>query len=204
MILDEQASIKSILEAMAAGNKAEDIAKEIEGISQKPFLHALKDAGYKYSNKVPKGWHYVGEGVEPLDKSIFDFHVTRSSLPKKSNSRVVHDEFTPSNTDVIPNSNEITVNSPIFHSQFTSDEVSMIKDMLKSWKDAVPVVEVGESVHDRIKHLPQGNKTRKTIVIDENIGKRLDNFCGVERVNKSDVLNLALIDFLEKYLDGKV
>lgn len=192
MRIDEQASIKSILEALAEGNKAEAIAKEIEGISQKPFLNALREAGYNYSNKAPKGWHYVGEGAEPLDKSIFDY-VKRSSSPKKNSSPVTHKE-------VIPSSNEVTVNSPMFHSQFTDDEVSMIKEMLKSWKEAIPV---GESVHDRIKHLPQGDKTRKTIVIDESIGKRLDNFCGIEKVNKSDVLNLALIDFLEKYRDDK-
>lgn len=199
MSIDEKASIKSILKAMAEGNKAEAIAKELEGISQKPFLNALKEAGYKYSNKVPKGWHYVGEGAEPLDKSIFDY-VKRSSSPKKSNSPVIHKEFTPSNTDIIPSNNEVTVNSPMIHQQFTGDEVSMIKEMLESWKEAVPV---DESVHDRIKHLPKGNKTRKTIVIDESIGKRLDSFCGIEKVNKSDVLNLALIDFLEKYRDGK-
>jgi len=193
MRIDEQASIKSILEALAEGNKAEAIAKELEGISQKPFLNALREAGYNYSNKAPKGWHYVGEGAEPLDKSIFDY-VKRRSSPKKSTSPVIHKGFTQSN-------NEVTVNSSMIHPLFTDDEVSMIKEMLKSWKEAVPV---GESVYDRIKHLPQGVKTRKTIVIDESIGKRLDNFCGIEKVNKSDVLNLALIDFLEKYRDEKV
>ena len=199
MRIDKQASIKSILEALGEGNKAEAIAKEIEGISQKPFLNALREAGYNYSNKAPKGWRYVGKGAEPLDKSIFDY-VKRSSSPKKRNSPVLHKEFTPNNTEVIPSNNEVMVNSPIVHSQFTDDEVSMIKEMLESWKEAVPV---SESVHDRIKHLPEGDKTRKTIVIDESIGKRLDNFCRNEKVNKSDVLNLALIDFLERYRDEK-
>lgn len=184
---------------MAEGNKAEAIAKELEGISQKPFLNALKEAGYKYNNKAPKGWHYVGEGAEPLDKSIFDY-VKRSSSPKKSNSPVIHEEFTSSNTDIIPSNNEVKVNSPMVHQQFTGDEISMIKEMLKSWQEAVPTVEVGESVHDRIKHLPQAEKTRKTIVIDKSIGERLDEFCKAERVNKSDVLHLALADFLKAYI----
>jgi hypothetical protein len=200
MIIDEQASIKSILKAMAEGNKAEEIAKQIEGTSQKPFLNALKAAGYKYSNKAPKGWYYAAGGVEPLNKSIFDFHMKQSSTPKKRNSHVVHDEFTSSDTNIIPSNSELTVSSSV-HVQFTNDEVSMIKEMLSSWQEAVPAV---ESVHDRIKHLSQGNKTRKTIVINENIGKHLDKFCGFERVNKSDVLNLALIDFLEKYSENKL
>ena len=174
---------------MSEGNKAEEIAKQIEGTSQKPFLNALKAAGYRYSNKVPKGWYYAESGVEPLNKSIFDFHVKRNSSAKKRNSPEIHQ-------DVMPNNNEFTMNSPVIHTPFTSDEVIIIREMLKSWKEAVPTV---ESVHERIKHLPQNNKTRKTIVIDENIGKRLDEFCDHERVNKSDILNLALIDILEKY-----
>ena len=44
MSIVEKASIKSILKAMAEGNKAEAIAKELEGISQKPFLNALKES----------------------------------------------------------------------------------------------------------------------------------------------------------------
>lgn len=185
---------------MAEGNKAEEIAKQLEGTSQKPFLNALKAAGYRYSNKVPKGWYYTGTGGEPLNKSIFEFHEKRNSSSKKRNSHEIHQEFTPSNTGIIPSTSEVTVNSPTVHVPFTNDEVSMIKEMLKSWKEAVPTV---ENVHERIKNLPQSNKTRKTIVIDENIGKRLDEFCEHERVNKSDILNLALIDILEKYSEKK-
>jgi len=59
--IDEKVTFKSILTALRAGNKAEHIAKAIEGISQKPFLKALKIAGYEYSNKAPKGWRYTGE-----------------------------------------------------------------------------------------------------------------------------------------------
>jgi hypothetical protein len=47
-------------------------------------------------------------------------------------------------------------------------------------------------LHDRIKWIPQDAKTRKTVVIEKSIGERLDSFCKAERVNKSDVLHLAL------------
>ncbi len=52
--IDKNATIGSILNAIREGNKAEDVAKEIDGISQKPLLKALKEAGYAYSNKAPK------------------------------------------------------------------------------------------------------------------------------------------------------
>lgn len=198
MMIDEQATIRSILEALKK-NKAEAVAKEIDGISQKPFLAALKTAGYKYSTKAPVGWYYVGEGVEPLDKSIFDFHLKRGSSPKKNSSPKVHKPVSSSNIEVTRSNTPVTNNSHAIHQQFTQDEVRMIKEMLKQWNEAAPtIVEVGESLYERIKQLPQGDKTRKTIVIDKSIGERLDDFCKSERVNKSDVLHLALVDFFEK------
>lgn len=219
--IDEKATIRSILKALRTeGVKTGDVAKAIPGISEKPFRNALKAAGWEFSNQAPKGWHFVGEGEKPLDKSIFDF-VNKSSSPKKTNKKVTTGDkyptpdkinftdsnigFTPSNTNDIPN-------SPIVHEQFTQEEVKMIKEMLKSWQQFAPQGEPqGEPygghyalkvdvtpLHDRIKALPQGDKTRKTIVIDKGIAERLDGFCKAERVNKSDILHLALMDFLDK------
>lgn len=200
-MIDEQASIRSIIEALKTNN-IDTVAKQIDGISKDPLGKALNKAGYKYSNSKPKGWQYAGEGVEPLDKSIFDY-VKRSSLSKKSSSPRVHTPITegntpvtPSNTDIIPSNTQVTEVSHVVHQQFTSDEVGMIREMLRSWQEASPTIQVDETLHDRIKQLPQGDKTRKTVVIDASIGKRLDDFCKAERVNKSDVLHLALMDFL--------
>ncbi|MDH2363455.1 ribbon-helix-helix domain-containing protein [Priestia megaterium] len=76
----------------------------------------------------------------------------------------------------------------------------MIKEMLKSWQKVASTTQTNEqSLYEHVKQLPQSEKTRKTIVIDRVIGKRLDEFCETERINKSDVLHVALADFLEKY-----
>lgn len=40
--IDEKATLKSILTALRVGNKAEHIAKAIDGISQKPFFKSIK------------------------------------------------------------------------------------------------------------------------------------------------------------------
>jgi pimeloyl-CoA synthetase len=166
----------------------------------------LHRTGYEFRNSGQKGWFFVGEGEEPLDKSIFDY-VKQSSSTKKQSSPKVHKHVTSSNKYPIPSSikftednTSITQSSPAVHQQFTPDEVKMIREMLKSWKQIASTIQASEqSLHDRIKQLPQGNKTRKTIVIDSEIGKRLDEFCESERVNKSDVLHLALVDFLAKF-----
>lgn len=205
--LDNNVTLGSILNALRAGNKAEHIAKEIDGISQKPFLRALKEAGYVYSNKTPKGWHYIGEGAEPLNKSIFDYVKLSSSSVKMDSSKVnkpsqtVHKEFTLSNTEVACSNTDVIKNSSVVHPQFTQNEVSMIMEMLYEWQQKKVTkqneeIEASDQIYERIKQLPKGDKTRKTIVIDKSIGERLDEYCEVERVNKSDVIHLALLDFL--------
>lgn len=212
--IDERATIGSILKAIRAGNKAEHIAKAIDGISQKPLLRALKEAGYAYSNKAPQGWHYVGEGDEPTGKSIFDYVNSSSSNVKRTSSKVnkpsqtIHADFTLSNAEVassnieVKSSNtDITEVSPVIHPQFTRDEIADLVEMLQEWRMKKAAEQLGatqesKQVHERIKALPQGDKTRKTIVIDKAIGERLDDYCKAERVNKSDIIHLALLDFL--------
>lgn len=225
-IIDERVTIGSILAAIRAGNKAEHIAKAIEGISQKPLLKALKDAGYAYSNKAPKGWHYVGEGTGPTEKSIFDYVNTSSPNVKRNShkgekhvkqiSPIVHTEFihsntefTRGNTEMASSNTDFTPSSPVVHPQFTHDEVRMISEMLHEWQqsklnrsDRMDIEEPSPGVtrvHERIKKMHQGDKVRKTIVIDRSVGERLDEYCKKERVNKSDILHLALMDFLDGY-----
>lgn len=201
--IDKTATLGSILKALRTeGVKTGDVAKVIPNISEKPLRNALKEAGYAFSNKSPKGWHYVGSDVEPIDKSIFDY-VKRTSE--------IHTEFIPSNTEftssnkkVNNNNIDFIENSPVVQPQFTKNEVSMLMEMLYEWQQKKAEEQQGEinvsnQVHERIKQLPKDDKTRKTIVIDKNIGERLDKYCEVERVNKSDVLHLALLDFFKNY-----
>ena len=217
MSIDEKATIGSILATLKQeGVTTGVVAKQINGLSEKPFRKALKAAGYEFSNKVPKGWHFIGEGEEPLDKSIFDFvergssSVKKSSSDKKWNSSSIHPSFTEDHKKATDGHIEVITDSPLVHPQFTHDEVKMIKEMLHQWQKVASQTAAAQaeekieddkelSLHDRIKTLSQDNTTRKTIVIDNEIGKQLDEFCKNERVNKSDVLNLALMDFLNKW-----
>lgn len=193
MMIDEKATIGSILNAIKEGNKADQVAKAIEGISQKPFLKALKDAGYAYNNKAPRGWHYIGEGEEPLDKSIFDY-VNPSSPRVMKGSEGVKSS---SPNEVIKGNANVKASSPKIHPQFTLDEFSEIMEMLQEWKLKRGTVQETTQVHERIKRLGKGSKTRKTIVIDETIAKQLDDYSESENVNKSDIIHLALIDFFK-------
>jgi len=191
MMIDEKATIGSILNAIREGNKADEVAKAIEGISQKPFLKALKDAGYAYNNKAPKGWHYIGDGEEPLNKSIFDY--VNASSPRVMKGSEDVKSISPN--EVIKGNADVKVSSPKIHPKFTLDEFSEIREMLQEWKLKRGTVQEPTQVHERIKRLGKGSKTRKTIVIDETIAKQLDDYSESENVNKSDIIHLALIDF---------
>lgn len=196
--VDDKATIGSILDALKVeGVKTGDIAKVIEGISEKPLRNALKQARYEFQNKAPKGWHYVGEGEQPLTKSIFDYVKQSNTKVKDSSPKVMQ-----SNIPVKSSNTEVTAISPIVHPQFTRDEVTDLMDMLQEWRmdkaDKQLGVQEPKGVHERIKSLPTGDKTRKTIVIDAGIGERLDEYCKQEKVNKSDILHLALLNFFDK------
>ncbi|WP_186673887.1 hypothetical protein [Sporosarcina sp. BP05] len=183
MRMDEKATLRSILTALKDSNIS-DVAKQIDGISKDPLASALNAAGYKYSSATPRGWAFVGNGEEPLDKSIFDF------VKSKSSARKPHSQPVPK---------IITTDSHTIHGQFTEDEMRAIKEMLKSWQESAPTIKMEPTLHERIKQLPQEEKTRKTIVIDQSIGERFDVFCEAERLNKSDILHLALADFMAKF-----
>jgi hypothetical protein len=183
MKIDETATVRSILNALKDSNVS-DVAKQIDGISKDPLASALNAAGYKYSSATPRGWAFVGDSDEPLDKSIFDFVKPKSST-KKSHSQPVPEI--------------VTTDSHANHGQFTDDEVLTIKEMLQSWPESVPAIKMEPTLHERIKQLPQEDKTRKTIVIDQSIGERFDVFCEADSLNKSDILHLALADFMDKF-----
>ncbi len=201
-------TIKTILvELEKDGIKTGDVAKAIEGISEKPFRAALKAAGYEFSNRAPKGWHYVGVGEEPLDKSIFDY-VKPGNLHVKHKLSKVHADMSGEQRMIeselgMPRGElAVTSTSSVVPMQFTSNEVDLILEMLQEWrksKEDINVLEAKPSVHEQVKRIPQGEKTRKTIVIDKAIGQRLDVFCEQERLNKSDVMYLALEAFLDSH-----
>lgn len=206
MMIDEKATIGSILKAIREGNKAEHVAKAIDGISQKPLLRALKDAGYAYSNKAPQGWHYVGDGEEPTEKSIFDYVKSGSPKVMRSNTKVNtgntdvnsgNTHVKSSSPEVIQGNMDVNSSSPVVHPQFTQDEISDLVEMLHEWRLKRGTVQEFEQVHERVKALPKGDKRRKTIVIDKSIASKLENYSKTERIDQSDILHLALIDFLK-------
>lgn len=110
------------------------------------------------------------------------------------------------NSGYFYNSNERTwdktvhMDLPIFEQkgettshEFTSQEIEALKSLIRR-SDPIATGLIG-----RIESLPKNEKVRKTIVISRSVGDKLDEFCKVKRVQKSDVLALAIEDIIKRY-----
>ncbi|MGH0741965.1 hypothetical protein, partial [Bacillus paranthracis] len=85
-------------------------------------------------------------------------------------------------------------------SVFTEEEIRVLKDMIASQKQKTPQPKGNkEPLHDRLKGLAREEKARKNIFLNKGANERLEEFCKNERVNKSDIIELALEDFIKKY-----
>jgi hypothetical protein len=78
---------------------------------------------------------------------------------------------------------------------FTSDEIAILKKIAKDSMNKPKE----NSLLARISGLEKGQKTRKTIVINHKVGELLDQFAEQSRFNKSDLLEIAILDLIERY-----
>lgn len=81
--------------------------------------------------------------------------------------------------------------------QLTAEEIRQIRQLLAR-SNAEPINST-DNIHDRIKGLEKADRSRKTVIIRDDITERLDNLIKRERIFKSDALEIAILDFLEKY-----
>lgn len=190
----EKVTVKFVLEELSKqGGTLDTVSRDIDGISSKKLSSILKDLGYGHANEGQKGWQFKGEGQEPLDENILDYVNRRSPKVISSNTKDVQGNKTVNKGNVSVKKSNIEVKES--NTGFTQEEILEIRAMLEERRNNQTL----SPLHDRIKQIEQDEKTRKTIVLDKQLGERLDKFCKSERVNKSDVIYLALLDFLERY-----
>lgn len=195
----------------------------------KRLSKAMKTAGYESQNKGGKAggtWQFVGKDEPPLEKSIFEFD--SSTLQRKRTARIPQQErintvsttyleekknATPTDVEEINNrdtmerqdhQNVQTTQVPVF----TTEEIATLKDIIATWNETKGTLSVMETAAtpttdqpllERVRNIKQEKKMRKTLSINETVGKALDEFARRERVYKADVIELALWDFMERY-----
>jgi hypothetical protein len=197
--------IKEILDdLLITGNTIAKIAKEKVHIGEKKLKEALHNAGYEYRNSGQKGWHYVGEGEEPLYSSVFEFIKSNNSHPKVKQTSPIHAfNVNQSSHDTKKDSHPIPldVNSVRTqdHTEFTPEERAILRDLIRGYVLNDQQDSPGDDLYQRVVTLEKGKKVRKTIVIDEEVGALLDNFADQQKFNKSDLIEIAILDLVEKY-----
>lgn len=160
--------IELLGEISKQGETIASVAKRINGISEKPLRKALQEAGYIFSNQVPKGWHYQGEGPEPLDKSIFDY-TPKATAKKKTTSQKSTKEtkpnpiYTKSNPTIQTESNQIS-------KPMNLEETMEYLDKLKMKK---VTYEIEEHLHDELKIMAIRQKRNVSEIVNELIKKGL-------------------------------
>lgn len=190
--------IREVIEKLNNGTKAAALAKEL-GLADKRFREGMKKLGFEYSNST-KVWDGNEEAEQYLDKSIFDY------VPPKGN-RNVNSKLRTGNSKVIEtkqvDSQNSNVNSPSSNTkgekEFTSEQISALQEIANQYLHDKENATQRDKLHRRIISLPEGKSIRKTVVIHEEVGERLDKFAKTMRFNKSDILSLALSDFFDKY-----
>ncbi|EJR94664.1 hypothetical protein IKO_05932 [Bacillus cereus VDM034] len=190
--------IRGVLEKLNNGTKAAALAKELN-LADKRFREGMKKLGFEYSNST-KAWDGNEEAEKYLDNSIFE-HV-----PPKGN-RGVKTKSHSDNKEVVKTlqttSQKSNFDSPKSNTEgeikFTSEQILALKEIANQFINEQAEETHRERLHKRIIKLPNEDMTRKTVVINKAVGDRLDAFAGKMKFNKSDILSLALADFLDRY-----
>lgn len=193
-------SVGEVIERLNSGTKAAALAKELH-VSDKKMREALKKLGFQYSNST-RSWTGDEASQEWIGHNIYAYVPTVSIRETKSTSQTNNNEVkkTPQKNSQVSN-----IVSPKSNAkdeiEFTSEQILALKEIANEWINEKENETKRDRLHKRIITLPEGAMTRKTVVIHEEVGERLDKFAKTVRFNKSDIISLALSDFLDRYED---
>lgn len=192
--------IREVLEKLNNGTKAAALAKELN-LADKRFREGMKKLGFEYSNST-KVWDGDEESEKYLDKSIFDYVPPKGNRGVKPKSRTDNSKVV--GTQQI-DSQRSNINSPKSNTkdeiEFTLEQILALKEIANQFINEKENETQRDVLHKRIIKLPNEDMTRKTVVINKAVGDRLDTFASKMKFNKSDILSLALMDFLDRYED---
>lgn len=187
-------TIQTVLEQLKEHN-VKEVSKDL-AISDKRLRAALQAAGYQYSQSA-KAWDYTGEEQEPLDRELIEFMSTNK----------------PQAAHTAPKSRQKADNTTPIDS-LTADEIAAIRSMLAAYKQREGVMEAASialeqhtdstnSVEQLIMRtrteIQPEERTRKSVYFNKSISTKLDQFSEIYRIQKQDIIELALRDFFKRY-----
>ena len=193
-------NVGEVIEKLNSGTKAAELAKELN-VGDKRMREELKRLGFEYSNSTKK-WSGNDTSEKCLDINIYAYVPTKGTRGVKPKSQADNKKVTKISQMISPKSN---VNSHEGNTEgelnFTSEQILALKEIANQFINEQANETNRERLHKRIIKLPNEDMTRKTVVINKAVGDRLDAFASKMKFNKSDILSLALNDFLDRYED---
>ncbi|PGD87931.1 CopG family transcriptional regulator [Bacillus wiedmannii] len=179
-------NIKELLE-MLKENRISIVAKEI-GISQKKLSKAMKAAGYQYNRSI--GWHYTFKGEPSLEADIREFIGDTDN----ARSETTNDALT---------ENEVNVLREIINGWDTTQNVvnaiSQQKEKVSKSSDSQKSINPIHSWYMSIRESGSKEKVSRTVNLDKGTCSQLGTFEDVLRINRDDIIEIALREFFEKY-----
>ncbi|PGE31845.1 CopG family transcriptional regulator [Bacillus wiedmannii] len=179
-------NIKELLQ-MLKEKRVLIVAKEI-GISHKKLSKALKAAGYEYNRGL--GWHFTSKGEQPLDADIREFIVDTDN----SRSEMPNDGLT---------KNEVNMLREIINGWDTTQNVvnaiSQQKEKVSKPSDSQKNTKPIHSLYMRVREGGSKEMVSRTVNLDKGTCSQLGTFEDVVRINRDDIIEIALREFFEKY-----
>lgn len=167
------------------GNTAKVVGKKI-GICDKRLLRGLKNAGYEYSKKSDIGWHFAGQGEAPLKKDIREFIAVADDTKLETTDDVL------TKKDVSGLQKILSEWVPIKNA---FNEIMQEKEKISAQTNTNPI----HPLHERIREGGLKEKVSRTVYIDKETCTELGIFEDVLRINRDDIIEIALREFFKKY-----
>lgn len=172
--------VEDLIKALKVSS-AKVVGKEI-GICDKRLLQGLKNAGYEYSKKSGIGWHFTGSGEAPLKMDIREFIAGTDDTQEK-------------NTDTSFTKKEVSELRKILSERDTTKN-TFEATVIQKEKDLEHPI---HSLYMRIGESGAKEKASRTVNIDKEIWSVLDICEDIHRLNRDEIVEFALWEFIRKY-----
>lgn len=203
-------TIGEFFELIAQGKKVKEIAA-MHGRDPAVISRALKSHGYTYQGKS-KGYTFSGRGKEPLDSTLLDSPSVHQRGPRDRESYSLIDSPSNHQSWLTDSSRNHQVGERMMN-VFTNED--KIEQLLKLVDAAPQLLQVLENVQRNETGLGRaelaqreyelklegGSKTRRTISTDKKTLELFDNFCDERNLDKGTIIQLALLDLMNKYIN---
>jgi len=179
-------NIKELLQ-MLKENRILIVAKQV-GISHKKLSKALKVAGYQYNRGL--GWHFTSTGEQPLEADIREFIVDIDNARSETTNNALTE-------------NEVNTLREILNEWDTTQNVvntiSQQKEKVSKSSDSQKNTNQSHSLYMRIGKSEARERASRTVNLDKEACAMLDGFEDKHRLNRDEIVEIALYEFFEKY-----